>query len=263
MARLRVASAARMFDHGFPDAPVLQFVLIFPFPLGFPPSAEPTRASALLVPPTVCRQLWIGFPIWIYIVQQVQFYAPYRGKECFMRSFLRVAAVGLVFLLLTACGSGRYTIVEPAKKQFSDYHTLEIKPFTTTLNSAEAKALSDRFAERLHRAITEQRAENPDRLVFQDITLQTAQSEGVLLVEGNVISYEEGSRAKRYFIGFGSGKAYCTIQVIFRDKNSGEEVSRTNFDGELGMGIFGGDADEAVDAVVGSFIDYMREYMSS
>jgi len=186
-----------------------------------------------------------------------------RGKECFMRSFVRVAAIGLIFLLLTACGSGRYTIVEPAKKQFSEYHTLEIKPFTTTLNSAEAKTLSDRFAERLHRAIMQQRAENPDRIVFQDITLQTGQTEGVLLVEGNVISYEEGSRAKRYFIGFGSGKAYCTIQVIFRDKNSGEEVSRTNFDGELAMGLFGGDADEAVDAVVESFIDYMREYMSA
>jgi len=180
-----------------------------------------------------------------------------------MRSLLRVTAVGLIFLLLTACGSGRYTIVEPAKKQFSDYHTLEIKPFTTTLNSAEAKTLSDRFAERLHRAIMEQRAQNPDRIVFQDITLQTGQSEGVLLVEGNVISYEEGSRAKRYFIGFGSGKAYCTIQVIFRDKHSGEEISRTNFDGELAMGLFGGDADEAVDAVVESFIDYMREYMSA
>ena len=45
------------------------------------------------------------------------------------------------------------------------------------------------------------------------------------------------------------------------DKATGEEVSRTNFDGELAMGLFGGDADEAVDGVVDAFIDYMREYM--
>lgn len=32
---------------------------------------------------------------------------------------------------------------------------------------------------------------------------------------------------------------------------------------ELAMGMFGGDADEAVDGVVEAFIDYMQEYMSS
>ena len=81
-----------------------------------------------------------------------------------------------------------------------------------------------------------------------------------LLLDGTVISFEKGSRAKRYFIGFGAGKAYCTIQAVFTDKVTGEEVLRTNFDGELSMSLFGGSPQEAVDAVVRAFIDYFDDY---
>ena len=106
------------------------------------------------------------------------------------------------------------------------------------------------------------RENNPEDIVYKEVVLSTDKTTDVLLMQGTVISYEEGSRAKRYWIGFGSGKAYCTIQVIFINKETGEELSRTNFDGELAMGLFGGDADEAVDGVVEAFIDYMKQYMS-
>jgi len=163
----------------------------------------------------------------------------------------------------TGCASHRYTVVEPAGKSLTSYNILEIAQFKTNLNDAESKELADRFAGRLYRAVMEYREENPTERVYQEITLDTDQTKGVLLMEGTVISYEEGSRAKRYWIGFGSGKAYCTIQVVFVDKETGEEISRTNFDGELAMGLFGGDADEAVDGVVEAFVEYMRQYMSS
>jgi hypothetical protein len=41
---------------------------------------------------------------------------------------------------------------------------------------------------------------------------------------------------------------------------TGEEVLRTNFDGELSMSFFGGSPEEAVDAVVRAFIDYFTDY---
>ena len=82
-------------------------------------------------------------------------------------------------------------------------------------------------------------------------------------MQGTVIKYEEGSRAKRYWIGLGAGKAHCTIQVILIDKETGDELSRTNFDGMIVMGVFGGDSDEAIDGVVDSFINYMKKYMST
>lgn len=180
-----------------------------------------------------------------------------------MKRFLIRSSILFAIASLTACASHHYTVVEPAKATLSSYSVLEIPEFTTSLVDEESRVLADRFAGRLHQAIREHRAKNPDKIVFDEVTLGTERSDGVLVMQGSVVSYEKGSRAKRYFIGFGAGKAYCTIQAVFIDKATGEELSRTNFDGELAMGLFGGDVDEAVDGVVRAFIDYMQDYMSS
>jgi hypothetical protein len=81
-------------------------------------------------------------------------------------------------------------------------------------------------------------------------------------LNGTVISYEKGSRAKRYFIGFGAGKAFCTIQAVFTDRATNEVVLKANFDGELSSSFFGGSADEAVQGVVTAFIDYCNQYFT-
>jgi hypothetical protein len=180
-----------------------------------------------------------------------------------MKRYLTLFFTLFVIGVITGCASHRYTVVTPPSKSLTDYGILEISEFKTNLNDAESRELANRFAGRLHLAVMNFRENNPEDRVYEEVTLDTDKTRGVLLMQGTIISYEEGSRAKRYWIGFGSGKAYCTIQVIFTNKETGEELSRTNFDGELAMGLFGGDADEAVDGVVKAFIDYMQQYMSS
>lgn len=96
--------------------------------------------------------------------------------------------------------------------------------------------------------------------IFEEVVRTTDRAERGLVLDGKVISFENGSRAKRYFIGFGAGKAYCTIQATFSDKVTGEEVLNTNFDGELSMSFFGGSPGEAVDAVVRAFIGYLDDH---
>ena len=179
-----------------------------------------------------------------------------------MKKIPTILLMLLVTAGITGCASHRYTVVEPPTNPLTDYSILEIPEFKTNLSDPESKELANRFAGRLHRAVMEHRERNPQDVVYKEVTLNTDQIEDVLHMQGTIISYEEGSRAKRYWIGFGSGKAYCTIQVVFTNKETGEELSRTNFDGELAMGLFGGDADEAVDGVVEAFIDYMQQYMS-
>ena len=180
-----------------------------------------------------------------------------------MKKNMTYMLILLVLGSITGCASHRYTVVEPPTKSLADYSVLEISEFKTNLNDAESRELANRFAGRLHKAVMSHRENNPEDIVYEEVTLNTDKTMGVLLMQGTVISYEEGSRAKRYWIGYGSGKAYCTIQVIFISKETGEELGRTNFDGELAMSLFGGDADEAVDGVVDAFIDYMKQYMSS
>ena len=168
----------------------------------------------------------------------------------------------LVFPTISGCFH-RYTVVELPSKSLTDYNVLEISEFKTNLNDAESRSLANLFAYRLHWAIMNHRQKNPEDIIYQEVTLSTDKIKGVLLMQGTIVRYEEGSRAKRYWIGFGAGKAHCTIQVIFFDKETGEELSRTNFDGTLVMGVFGGDADEAVAGVIDSFMNYMKKYMSN
>ena len=177
-----------------------------------------------------------------------------------MKQKMLIISVCFVALFVTACASHRYTVVEPIKKEFTDYDTLEIRNFMCNLNNNEAKELAAGFADKLYENIMKDRLEHPDEVIFREVVRKTDKTDGVLVLDGTVISYEKGSRAKRYFIGFGAGKAYCTIQTVFTDKKTGEQVQKLNFDGELSMGIFGGSVEEAVLGVVEAYLDYFDDY---
>jgi hypothetical protein len=167
------------------------------------------------------------------------------------------------FLLVSGCASHRYTVVEPTKKELTDYYILEIRDFKSNLQDSESKEIAARFADRLLQNIMKDREEHSDKPIFEDVVRETDKTDGVLLLDGTLISLEKGSRAKRYFIGFGAGKAYCTIQSIFTDKATNEPISKLNFDGELSMGIFGGSMDEAVQGVVEAYLDFFDEYFKN
>ncbi len=167
------------------------------------------------------------------------------------------------FLLISACASHRYTVLEPRNKELTDYQILEIRDFKCNLGDSDSKALAERFADRLYLNILKDRKEHPDEIIFDKVVRKTQKTEGVLLLDGTVISFEKGSRAKRYLLGFGSGKAYCTIQSNFTDKHSNENIMKLNFDGELSMGIFGGSVDEAVQGVVEAYLEYFDDYFAN
>lgn len=163
-------------------------------------------------------------------------------------------------LFIFGCASSHYSVLKSPSQPVSNFSKLEITDFKSNLKDEESVILADKFAGRLYRAILKERELHPGESIFEEVVLQTDDTEGVLLLNGTIISFEKGSRAARYFIGFGAGKTYCTIQAVFKNKVTGEEILRTDFDGELSMGLFGGSTDEAVDAVVDAFIKYFDEY---
>ena len=111
------------------------------------------------------------------------------------------------FLSASACSSHRYTVVEPRKKELTDYQILEIRDFTCNLADSESKELAAGFADRLYLNIMKDRQEQPDEILFDEVVRKTDKTEGVLVLDGTIISFEKGSRAKRYLLAFGSGKA--------------------------------------------------------
>ena len=178
---------------------------------------------------------------------------------CNRRTALMLIAIAFV---TAGCGSSRYTIIEPPRESVRDFKVLEIRDFRSNLQDVDSIRLASSFADRLYAAIQKDRKEHPGESIFDEVVRGNSATGDVLVLDGTIVSFEKGSRAKRYFIGFGAGKAYCTIQSTFTNKASGQEILKTNFDGELSMSFFGGSADEAVDAVVAAYIDYLRDYFA-
>ncbi|MDA9982397.1 DUF4410 domain-containing protein [Gammaproteobacteria bacterium] len=180
-----------------------------------------------------------------------------------MKRLTSITVLITIVFLVSACASHRYTVLEPSSKNFTDYKTLEIRDFKTTLADEESKELARKFADRLYTDVMKDRKEHPDEIIFEEVVRSTDKTDDVLILDGTIISFDKGSKAKRYFIGFGAGKAYCTIQSIFTDKETGETVQKINFDGELSGGIFGGTVDEAVQGVVSAYLDFFDDYFDT
>jgi len=176
------------------------------------------------------------------------------------KRYMLAASLVSLTLIAAGCASQRYTIVEPPSQPLTNYSTLVINDFTTNLNDPESVELAAGFANRLHMAVMRDRKENPNESIFEEVMRQSDSTDRVLALDGTIVSLEKGSQAKRYFLGFGSGKAYITIQSTFTDLATGEQVLKTNFDGELAGGLFGGSFNETVDSVVRDYIVYVDDY---
>ena len=180
-------------------------------------------------------------------------------KQAFHVHWWAVVALPAV-LVAASCASSHYTVLEPASQPLTSFEVLQINTFSSNLADPDSRNLAAQFADQLYATIMQERRKNPGESIFREVNRGTGEFESVLVLDGTIIAFDEGSRAKRYWIGFGAGKAYCTIQATFTNKETGEVVLKTNFDGELAMGFFGGDEQEAVDAVVDSFIAYFDDY---
>ena len=176
-----------------------------------------------------------------------------------VRDKVNVVCAIAILCVFSGCASHRYIVTVPLKTQLREYSILEIKDFESYVAGSEAEDVAKEIPDILLDAITKHNELNPDKRLFSEATRSTSESNGVLIVKGTLLSYEKGSRAKRYFIGFGAGKAYSTVKCAFIDKFTGEQVLEATFDGELSLGVFGGEAKRAYEGVVKAIVDYFND----
>ncbi len=176
-----------------------------------------------------------------------------------VRDKVNVICIIAVLCVFSGCASHRYAVTIPANTQLRKYSVLEIKDFASNVSGSEAETVAEQIPDILLDAIAKHNNSHPDRRLFSKATRLTSKSDGVLVVKGTLLSYEKGSRVKRYFIGFGAGKAYSTVKCAFIDKSTGELVLEATFDGELSLGVFGGEAKRTYEGVVKAMIDYFND----
>jgi hypothetical protein len=163
-------------------------------------------------------------------------------------------------VVIAACGpSHRYAVNEPVEKKLGAFKTVEILPFSTNVVSEAANRVAEELPNELVTELQEATRNGSEDRLFSAVTRSTNETEDVLTIRGRILSFDEGSRAKRYFLGFGSGTAHATIECSFTAKSTGRQIAVATFEGELSGGLFGGSSDDATKGVIKAIEEFLKD----
>lgn len=80
--------------------------------------------------------------------------------------------------------------------------------------------------------------------VDQKVSIASSAKSGALLVRGRVIELDPGSKAARYWAGFGAGAARAKIEGEIVDAKTKQVLARFTQERRSGVGMMGGDYQE-------------------
>lgn len=161
---------------------------------------------------------------------------------------MRIGLLGVFLTLaLTACSQREYYVMDPPKRAFSTYGSVEVKPFTIdgldTLDPEKrAKAME------LAAHITNELRERLAPKYFG--------GEGrKIVVSGKLVGFDPGSQALRYWVGFGAGKGEILAEAYFDDDEGG--VAKAMGKGAVSGGWFGGSVSSAGKRAAKAVVDFV------
>ena len=79
-----------------------------------------------------------------------------------------------------------------------------------------------------------------------------------LVLFSELITFNKGSRAKRYLIGGGTGRAELRGDCYLLDKKTGKQVVRFQSFGETNWGAFGGGADKTLKGFANRIVSFLK-----
>ncbi len=158
-------------------------------------------------------------------------------------------ALVILVLFSIACAAGRTQIIEPRKLGFKNFAVLEITDFENNVGPACPTEICSRIPDSVAEKV---KTLNLFKAVNRvPIETEVVAEEKTLILKGNIIEYNPGSRGKRYLAGaFGWGKGFIMVRLTAIDKKTREEIFKGNCGAELSGGVFGGSFSGAVDKLV-------------
>lgn len=79
-----------------------------------------------------------------------------------------------------------------------------------------------------------------------------------VLLFGEIITFNKGSRAKRYMLGGGTGRAEMRANCYLVDKKTGKQFYNFQTFGETNWGAFGGGADKTLKGMANRIVDFLK-----
>ena len=162
------------------------------------------------------------------------------STPAFIRKPFIWAAIAL--FALTGCATGTVKVNEPTKRTVVSSVNLVAGDHTVPVEAQYVETFEKKLRESLYMA--------------KEPAFNFKEGEELSAVY-KFVQLNEGSRAKRYFIGFGAGKGTLTIELDFVLKD-GTKVGKVDVGGELSIGVFGGDFNTAVAKAAEEAATYMR-----
>jgi hypothetical protein len=79
------------------------------------------------------------------------------------------------------------------------------------------------------------------------------------VIRGKVVGLNEGSKALRYFVGFGAGKGEILVETTFNDEAA--TVAKGVAKGSVSGGWFGGSTRDASRRVARAIVDFLEDHL--
>jgi len=131
-------------------------------------------------------------------------------------------------------------------QKLSAYDTLIIRDFTTdgaeySRVDEEEKVKIEAMKPLLIKMISESLAmQLKARKLFNNVVINGEPEGNAVILEGAITEFNAGSRALKFFVGFGAGKAYLLVKGRLVDAQTGRELAtfgdrETGYRGAVGM----------------------------
>jgi len=156
---------------------------------------------------------------------------------------LRAATAAVIVALIAACGTARTTVNEPVKQKYTAATaTLEELPATITVPDEVRTTLRQQLEKALFDAKTTGLKPGSD-----------------LKVQYRFVQFNAGNQFARWFWGGigNAGEASMQIEAIYVDAK-GQALTRTQHEGRIGSGFFGGSVGDASDRMAEEVANFVK-----
>jgi hypothetical protein len=165
----------------------------------------------------------------------------------------------LSFLLATGCGAATYHVMESPTRPFREFTAVLIEPLQMedwmTFQCPDPPLYEPVLATAPYRIAYGALGylERYFRIVDQP-------EEGTLIVQLELIDFVPGSRARRYWLGGGSGKGHIGVRAVFLATDSEYPVAVADVYGSVVGGWFGGSIESAYDRCGRGIADFIYDH---
>jgi hypothetical protein len=119
------------------------------------------------------------------------------------------------------------------------YQNVVVAPFTA---QSDLKITPEQLKDINDAVIKELQDIKKFKQVLREGETPTDASAPTLKITGTIVKFKAGSRTKRYLVGFGAGKSKIIANVQYIDRDTGNVLVEHAADGDVVMGIFGGNS---------------------